>query len=64
MGKKQLSIYEELNLSDYKNYDSIPPAKRAWITIKAKKQGLDPDKVHAQIQRKMGGSKKTGKIDN
>jgi len=60
MAKKQ-SIYEQLNLSDYKNYDSIPPAKRAWITIKAKKQGKDPDKVHADIQRKMGGSKKVGK---
>jgi len=38
MAKKQ-SIYKELNLSDYNDYDSIPPAKIAWITIKAKKQG-------------------------
>lgn len=55
---KQQSIYDQLNLSDYKNYDSIPPAKRAWITIKAKQQGKDPDEVHAQIAKKMGGSKK------
>ncbi len=59
--KKQQSIYEQLNLSDYKSYDSIPPAKRAWITIKAKREGKDPDKVHSQIAKKMGGSKKVGK---
>jgi len=61
MAKNKKSIYEQLNLSDYKDYDSIPAAKRAWITIKAKKQGKDPDKVHAQIAKKMGGSKKTTK---
>ena len=62
MAKKRQTIYDQLNLSDYKNYDSIPPAKKAWITIKAKQQGKDPDKVHAQIERKMGSSKKTKKI--
>lgn len=31
MAKKQQSIFDQLNLSEYKNYDSIPPAKRAWI---------------------------------
>jgi len=55
--KKQQSIFEQLNLSDYNSYDSIPPAKRAWITIKAKQQGMDPDKVHSEIIKKMGGSK-------
>ena len=59
--KKKQSIYEQLNLSVYKNYDSIPAAKRAWVTMKANEQGKDPDKVHAQIERKMGGSKKTTK---
>ena len=61
MAKKQQSIFDQLNLSDYKNYDSIPPAKKAWITIKAKQQGKDPDKVHSDIERKMGGSKKAKK---
>ena len=58
MAKKQQSIFEQLNLSDYKSYDSIPPAKRAWITIKAKQHGMDPDKVHSDIIKKMGGSNK------
>ena len=42
MAKKKQGIYEELNLSDYRNYESIPAAKKAWITIKAKQQGKDP----------------------
>ena len=31
----------------YKSYDEIPPAKKAWITIRAKQQGKDPVMVHA-----------------
>ena len=53
MGKKKESIFEELKLYEYKNYDSIPPAKLAWITIKAKQQGKDPKMVHAGIKAKM-----------
>ena len=53
MAKKQQSIFEQLKLSDFKNYDSIPPAKKAWITMKAKEQGKDPKMVHAGIKAKM-----------
>ena len=31
MTNKKQSIYEELNLSEYKNYDSISRGKLAWI---------------------------------
>lgn len=55
--KKQQTIYEQLKLSEFKDYGSIPAAKLAWITIKAKKQGKDPAKVHAKIQREMGSNK-------
>ena len=57
MAKKQQSIFEQLKLSIYKTYEDIPPAKKAWITIKAKKQGKDPDKVHSDIIKKMGWGK-------
>lgn len=50
---KKKSIYDILELSKHETYDSIPPAKRAWITMHAKKQGKDPDKVKAQIKAKM-----------
>lgn len=44
-GSKQISIFEE-----FSSYDSIPPAKKAWITIKAKQQGKNPVMVHAGIK--------------
>ena len=47
------SIPEELNIFQYKTYNSIPPAKLAWITIKANHQGKDPKMVHAGIKAKM-----------
>lgn len=31
----------------YASYESIPPAKKAWITIKAKEDGKNPVMVHA-----------------
>ena len=42
---KELGIFEE-----YSSYDEIPASKRAWITIKAKKRGLNPNMVHAGIK--------------
>ena len=45
-----MSIAEELGIYKYKSYDSIPPAKKAWITIKAKKMGVNPIMVHAGIK--------------
>jgi predicted secreted protein len=50
---KKKTIYETLELSKYETYESIHPAKKAWITIHAKKQGKDPNKVKAQIRAKM-----------
>jgi len=46
-----MSISQEMNImDDYPSYDDIPAAKKAWITIKAKKQGLNPVMVHAGIK--------------
>ena len=46
-----MSISQEMNImDDYSSYDDIPAAKKAWITIKAKKQGLNPVMVHAGIK--------------
>lgn len=47
------SIADELNIFNYKTYDDIPAAKRAWITIKAREQGKDPVMVHAGIKAKL-----------
>ena len=52
------TIADELDIWNYKSYDDIPPAKRAWITIKAKQQGKDPKMVHAGIKAKMARGKK------
>lgn len=49
----KLSIADELNIFDYQSYDDIPAAKKAWITIKAREQGMDPLMVHAGIKAKM-----------
>ena len=58
------SIPDQLNIFQYKSYDDIPAAKKAWITIKAKQQGKDPKMVHAGIKAKMARStyKPTTKI--
>lgn len=53
----KISIADELNIFQYKTYDDIPPAKKAWITIKAKQQGKDPKMVHAGIKAKNGERK-------
>jgi len=46
-----MSIATRLGIMEaYESYDAIPPAKRAWITIKAKKAGLNPNMVHAGIK--------------
>jgi hypothetical protein len=42
---KQLGIFKS-----YGSYGDIPPAKKAWITIKAKQAGLNPNMVHAGIK--------------
>jgi hypothetical protein len=36
--------------SRFRNYREIPPAVRAWITIKAKQKQLNPVMVHAGIK--------------
>jgi hypothetical protein len=45
-----MSIAKSLGIMSYKSYAAIPPAKKAWITIKAKKAGLNPNMVHAGIK--------------
>lgn len=42
---KQLGIFDE-----FSSYEEITPAKKAWITIKAKEQGKNPVMVHAGIK--------------
>ena len=44
-GSKELGIFEQ-----YSSYDQIPPAKRAWITIKAKRDGKNPIMAHAGVK--------------
>ena len=41
---------EAIDISMYHSYKAIPPAKKAWITIKAKQRGKDPKKVHAGVK--------------
>ena len=48
--EKSKSIPEQLKIFNYNSYEDIPPAKKAWITIKAKQQGKDPKMVHAGIK--------------
>lgn len=45
-------------LEQYDSYEDIPPVKRAWITIRAKKAGKDPVMVHAGL--KAAFTKKNG----
>ena len=46
-----MSIASQLGIfKSYGSYGDIPPAKKAWITIKAKKAGLNPNMVHAGIK--------------
>ena len=40
--EKKQSVLEE-----YDSYEAIPAAKKAWITIRAKKDGKNPVMVHA-----------------
>jgi len=53
----KMGIPEDLNIWDYKSYDDIPPAKKGWITIKAKKQGKNPVMVHAGIKARFNRKK-------
>lgn len=49
-----MSIAKEMNiLEKYNNYEDIPPAVKAWVTIKAKNQGKNPIMVHAGIKAAM-----------
>jgi hypothetical protein len=43
-------IAEKLGIWEYRSYEAIPATKRAWITIKAKKAGKNPNMVHAGIK--------------
>jgi hypothetical protein len=48
---KGKSVSKELSITEmYDSHAEIPAAKKAWITIKAKKQGKDPKMVHAGIK--------------
>ena len=60
MAKKRMSIAEELGIFNYSTYEDIPPAKKAWITMKATQRGLDPKMVQAGIKTQMG--KKSKKV--
>ena len=51
--KKNETIYDRLELSKYETYELIPAGKKAWISIHARKQGKDPNKVKKQIKTKM-----------
>jgi len=45
------SVAKELGIiDDYNCYEEIPPAKKAWITMKARERGFDPKMVHAGIK--------------
>jgi len=48
--EKLQSIGEQLQVYAFGSYQKIPAAKRAWITILAKKRGKDPISVHAGIK--------------
>ena len=49
--RKNGSIAKELKLFElFEHYVDITAAKRAWITIKAMKRGLNPVMVHAGIK--------------
>lgn len=46
-----MSIAQEMGIFDeFSSYEEIPAAKKAWITINAKKRGLNPVMVHAGIK--------------
>ena len=39
---RSYKVMDKLNLHRYRSYKSIPAAKKAWITIYAKKHGINP----------------------
>ncbi len=45
-----MSIAKRLGIFEYNSYEEIPATKRAWITIKAKKESKSPVMVHAGIK--------------
>ena len=45
-----MSIAKKLGIYNYGSYANIPAAKKAWITIEAKKKGVNPVMVHAGIK--------------
>jgi len=55
--KVSQSIPDELGIWGYPDYESIPAAKRAWVTIKAKQQGKSPNMVHAGIKARFNRGK-------
>jgi DNA repair photolyase len=62
MTKTNPTIAEELQIFElYSSYEEIPPAKKAWITMKAKQMGKDPNMVHAGIKARMARTSKSGK---
>ncbi|MCD6434919.1 MAG: hypothetical protein J7L15_00800 [Clostridiales bacterium] len=42
----------------YNSYEEIPPAKKAWITIRAKREGKDPVMAHAGYKAFFARNKK------
>ncbi len=54
-------------LGRFDSYEEIPAAVRAWITIKAKQQGKNPNMVHAGYKAafaRINGTKKAPKTCN
>jgi hypothetical protein len=46
-----MSIASRLGIFEtYNSYGDIPPAKKAWVTIKAKQAGKNPNMVHAGLK--------------
>ena len=42
-------IAQELGIFEYDSYETLPPAKKAWISIKADEYGINRDEVHTWI---------------
>ena len=42
-------IAQELGIFEYDSYETLPPAKKAWISIKADEYGINREEVHTWI---------------
>jgi len=42
-------IAQELGIFEYDSYETLPPAKKAWISIYADRYGISRDEAHTWI---------------